>query len=70
MAAIKESLTFDDVTLIPQYSSILPIDTDISTTLASNIKLQIPFISSAMDTVTESAMAISMGKEGVLRGLG
>ncbi len=64
MAAIKESLTFDDVTLIPQYSSILPIDTDISTTLASNIKLQIPFISSAMDTVTESAMAISMGKEG------
>ena len=64
IAAIKESLTFDDVTLIPQYSSILPIDTDISTTLASNIKLQIPFISSAMDTVTESAMAISMGKEG------
>ena len=64
MGAIKESLTFDDVLLIPQYSSVLPSDTNISLDLTKNISLQVPFLSSAMDTVTESEMAIAMAKEG------
>ena len=64
MGAIKESLTFDDVLLIPQYSSVLPSDTNISLDLTKNISLQVPFLSSAMDTVTESKMAIAIAKEG------
>ena len=64
MGAIKESLTFDDVLLIPQYSSVLPSDTNISLDLTKNISLQVPFLSSAMDTVTESEMAIAIAKEG------
>ena len=64
MVAIKESLTFDDVLLIPQYSSVLPSDTNISLDLTKNISLQVPFLSSAMDTVTESEMAIAIAKEG------
>ena len=61
---MKEALTFDDVLLEPQVSSILPKDVDISTRLTSNIKLNIPIISAAMDTVTESRMAIAMAREG------
>ena len=53
MGAIKESLTFDDVTLVPQYSEVLPSETIISTELNQNLKLNIPLISSAMDTVTD-----------------
>ena len=61
---MKEALTFDDVLLVPQLSSILPKDVDVSSRLTSNIKLNIPIISAAMDTVTESQMAISMAREG------
>ena len=64
MEAIKEALTFDDVLLLPRFSKILPSDTDISLDLSKNIKLKIPFLSSAMDTVTESKMAIAMAKAG------
>ena len=64
MEAIKEALTFDDVLLLPRFSNILPSETDISVNLTKNIKLKVPFLSSAMDTVTESSMAIAMGKSG------
>ena len=60
----KESLTFDDVLLKPQYSDVLPSDTIIESNLTNKIKLKLPFISSAMDTVTESKMAISMARLG------
>jgi IMP dehydrogenase len=66
MGAIKESLTFDDVTLVPQYSSILPHETIIKTELSKNLKLNIPLLSAAMDTVTESKMAIAIAKSGGL----
>ena len=54
----KEGLTFDDVLLVPAESDVLPRDVDVSTYLTKNIKLNIPLISSGMDTVTESKMAI------------
>ena len=66
MGTIKESLTFDDVLLLPQYSDILPSETDISLQLTKNILLKVPFLSSAMDTVTESKMAISIAHAGGL----
>ena len=61
---MKEALTFDDVLLVPQLSSILPKDVDIASRLTRNIQLNIPLISAAMDTVTESQMAIAMAREG------
>ena len=64
MDAIKEALTFDDVLLLPRFSNILPADTNISLDLSKNIKLKSPFLSSAMDTVTESLMAIAMSESG------
>ena len=64
MVVIKDSLTFDDVTLIPQFSSILPSETITSIKLPHNLNLQIPLMSSAMDTVTESKMAIALSKLG------
>ncbi len=64
MDTIKESLTFDDVLLVPQYSNVLPSETDISLSLTNKILLKAPFLSSAMDTVTESNMAIAMAKAG------
>ena len=64
MVSIKESLTFDDVLLLPQYSEILPSETDISLSLTAKINLKAPFLSSAMDTVTESKMAIAMAESG------
>ena len=64
MVPIKEALTFDDVTLVPKYSEILPSDVDTSIKLTEYLKLKIPLLSSAMDTVTESKMAISIAKAG------
>lgn len=60
----KEGLTFDDILLIPQESSILPKDVDVSTNLTQSIKLNIPLVSAAMDTVTEGNLAIAMAREG------
>lgn len=62
----KKGLTFDDVLLIPAESHVLPNEVDLSTTLADNIKLNIPLISAGMDTVTEGAMAIAMALQGGL----
>ncbi len=59
-----DGLTFDDVLLVPSYSEVLPHQVDISTRFSRNIYLQVPFVSAAMDTVTESNMAISIAREG------
>jgi len=64
MSEIIEGLSFDDVLLIPQYSEILPSEADISTQLTPEIKLNVPVISSAMDTVSEDALAIALAREG------
>ena len=64
MISINEALTFDDVTLAPKYSEILPSEVDTSVSLTKHLRLKIPLISSAMDTVTESKMAISIAKLG------
>ena len=64
MGNIKDSFTFDDVTLVPKYSSILPSEAVTSTRISHNLNLQIPLMSSAMDTVTESKMAIALSKSG------
>ncbi len=61
---VKEGLTFDDVLLIPQASNVLPSDVDLKTKLSDKICLNLPLISAAMDTVTESRMAIAMAREG------
>ncbi|MBE5789300.1 MAG: IMP dehydrogenase [Clostridiales bacterium] len=63
---IREGLTFDDVLLIPARSEVLPRDVDLSIQLAKNIRLNIPMMSAAMDTVTDSRMAIAMAREGGL----
>ena len=60
----KYFLTFDDVLLLPRYSSVLPGNVDVSTRLSKNIFLKIPFVSAAMDTVTESKMAIELARLG------
>ena len=64
MVPINEALTFDDVTLVPKYSDILPSEVDTSIKLSDTLKLSIPLLSSAMDTVTESKMAIAIAKAG------
>ena len=61
---IEECLTFDDVSLVPMFSEVLPRDVDVSTQLTKAIRLNIPLISAAMDTVTESRTAIAMAQEG------
>ncbi|MBE0565505.1 MAG: IMP dehydrogenase [Krumholzibacteria bacterium] len=61
---IREALTFDDVLLVPGYSEIIPKDVDTSTQLTRTIRLHIPFLSAAMDTVTEADMAIAVAREG------
>ena len=61
---IEEALTFDDVLLVPSKSSILPREVDLTTLLTPEIKLNIPIVSAAMDTVTESDLAIALAREG------
>jgi IMP dehydrogenase len=61
---IEEALTFDDVLLIPAKSSVLPREVDVSTLLTPEIKLNIPIVSAAMDTVTESNLAVALAREG------
>jgi IMP dehydrogenase len=64
MRLIQKALTFDDVLLVPAYSEVLPRDTSLATRLSRNIALNIPLVSAAMDTVTESRLAIAMAQEG------
>ena len=61
---LGEALTYDDVLLVPAYSEVLPNEVNVSTKLTSSIALNIPVLSSAMDTVTESDMAIALAQEG------
>ena len=64
LSSIRDALTFDDVLLPPGHSEVLPSDVDISTQLTREIALKLPLVSAAMDTVTESKMAISIAKAG------
>lgn len=61
---VQTAITFDDVLLVPRYSEVVPADVDVSTNLTRNIRLNTPMLSSPMDTVTESAMAIALAKVG------
>lgn len=63
---LKKGFTFDDVLLIPAESHVLPNDADLTTKLADNLTLNIPIITAAMDTVTESQMAIAIARAGGL----
>ena len=63
---ITQAITFDDVLLLPRYSEVVPAEVDVGTQLTRNIKLNIPLLSSPMDTVTESDMAIALAQEGGL----
>jgi IMP dehydrogenase len=63
-AELREGLTFDDVLLLPASSDIMPRDTDVSTWLSRNVRLNIPIVSAAMDTVTEARTSIAMAQEG------
>ena len=65
-ASLSTALTFDDVLLVPRYSNVLPAQVDVSTRLTRNIPLFVPLLSAAMDTVTESSMAIAMAQQGGL----
>jgi IMP dehydrogenase len=62
--ALPEALTFDDVLLVPAYSAILPTDANVSSRLTRNLMLSLPLVSAAMDTVTESRMAVAMAQLG------
>ena len=64
MEKIEHALTFDDVLLVPAYSEVLPRDVSLSSRFSRTIELQIPLLSAAMDTVTESGLAISIAQEG------
>ena len=66
LGTIREGLTFDDVLLVPQESSVIPRDVKLNVTLTEGIELNIPLLSAAMDTVTDSRMAIAMAREGGL----
>ncbi|MCW3126205.1 MAG: guaB, partial [Bacteroidetes bacterium] len=60
----REGITFDDVLLLPGYSEVLPRDVDIRTRLTRNLEINVPLVSSAMDTVTEYALAIAIARAG------
>lgn len=62
----KEALTFDDVLLVPAHSTVLPNTAELGTQLTKTIRLNIPMLSAAMDTVTESGLAIALAQEGGL----
>ncbi|UCG19316.1 MAG: IMP dehydrogenase [Thiotrichales bacterium] len=64
MRILEEALTFDDVLLVPAHSTVLPKDVSLATQLTRNITLNVPFISAAMDTVTEARLAIALAQEG------
>jgi IMP dehydrogenase len=64
MRLLGKALTFDDVLLVPAFSEVLPKDTSLATRLSRNILLNLPLVSAAMDTVTESRLAIAMAQEG------
>ena len=66
MRIVQEALTFDDVLLLPAYSAIMPREVDLGTQLTAGIRLNLPLLSAAMDTVTESRLAISLAQEGGL----
>ena len=61
---VMDGLTFDDVLLVPDYSEVLPRDVDLSTSFSRHIELKVPFVTAAMDTVTEATMAIAIAREG------
>ncbi|HEY8417901.1 MAG TPA: IMP dehydrogenase, partial [Limnochordales bacterium] len=61
---LPEALTFDDVSLVPRYSEVMPAEVDTSTWLTRTIRLNIPLLSAAMDTVTEARLAIALAREG------
>ena len=61
---VMEGITFDDVLLIPAYSEVLPREVSLGTKFSRNIDLKIPFVTAAMDTVTEAPMAIAIAREG------
>jgi IMP dehydrogenase len=65
-AGLATALTFDDVLLVPQHSTVLPTQVDVSTRFTRNIRLNVPLVSAAMDTVTESALAIAMAQLGAI----
>ena len=62
---VMDGLTYDDVLLIPAYSEVLPKTVELSTKFSRNIELKIPFVTAAMDTVTEAKMAIAIAREGI-----
>ncbi|MEP7139933.1 MAG: IMP dehydrogenase, partial [Caldimonas sp.] len=64
MRLLGKALTFDDVLLVPALSSVLPRDTDLATRLSRNIRLNLPLVAAAMDTVTEARLAIALAQEG------
>jgi IMP dehydrogenase len=61
---VMDGLTYDDVLLVPAYSEVLPLNVELSTKFSRNIDLKIPFVTAAMDTVTEAKMAIAIAREG------
>src|SRR6476620_7563102 len=65
-SGLRTALTFDDILLVPRHSTVVPAQVDVTTRLTRNIKLNVPLLSAAMDTVTESEMAIAMAQQGGL----
>src|ERR671932_549261 len=62
--SLATALTFDDVLLVPRHSTVVPTEVDVTTRLTRNIRLSVPLVSAAMDTVTESRLAIAMAQQG------